>query len=138
MRLSARLFHCARCHCQVILCSACDRGHVYCGKGCAQTARRSSLQRAGARYRRTRRGRLNNAERQRRYRARRQKVTHHRSDPPSSPAVLPDNTACADRLALQARDHDPTAIHCQRCSREVGPYLRHDYLTTTLHRCHPP
>ena len=27
---SARLYHCARCHCQVILCRRCDRGQVYC------------------------------------------------------------------------------------------------------------
>ena len=70
MSLSARRFHCARCHCPVILCRACDRGHVYCTNGCAQQARKDSLQRAGARYRASRRGRLNNALRQRRFRAR--------------------------------------------------------------------
>jgi hypothetical protein len=138
MRPSARLFHCARCHSQVILCRACDRGHVYCGKGCARAARRASQRRAGARYRRTHRGRLNNAERQRRFRARRQKVTHHRSVPQPLPAVLPDHAGCADRLAFPARAHDPTAIHCRRCGREVDPFLRRDYLTTTVPRCHPP
>ena len=90
MSPSARLFHCARCHCQVILCRACDRGNVYCDNGCAQAARRASLRRASARYRRTRRGRLNNAERQRRFRARQQNVTHHRSAARPPPAVLPD------------------------------------------------
>jgi hypothetical protein len=138
MRPSARLFHCARCHGQVILCRACDRGHVYCGKGCAQAARRASLQRAGARYRRTRRGRLNNAERQRRFRARRQKVTHHRSVPQPPPAVLPDNAVCASNPACPTRTDDLMAIHCQHCGREVDPFLRRDYLTTTVHRAHPP
>jgi len=32
MRLSARLFFCARCHGQVILCRACDRGRIYFAK----------------------------------------------------------------------------------------------------------
>ena len=54
MEPSARLFHCVRCHAQVILCRACDRGHVYCRSGCAAAARRESLRRAGARYRGTR------------------------------------------------------------------------------------
>ncbi len=138
MSLSARLFHCARCHGQVILCRGCDRGNIYCGKGCAQAARRDSLQRAGARYRRTRRGRLNNAERQRRYRARQQKVTHHRSVPRAAPAVLPDNTAYPGNPMVYISPDDPTAIYCQHCVREVDPFLRRDYLKTTAHRSHSP
>ena len=138
MSSSARLFHCARCYCQVILCRACDRGNVYCGKGCAQAARRTSLQQAGARYRHTRRGRLNNAERQRRYRARRQKVTHHRSVPRAAPAVLPDTTASPVKPMVYTQSDDPTAIFCQHCGREVDPFLRRDYLTTTAHGTHPP
>ena len=138
MSPSARLFHCARCHCQVILCRACDRGNVYCDNGCAQAARCASLRRAGARYRLTRRGRLNNAERQRRFRARQQNVTHHRSAARPSPAVLPDNASCLGRPALPTRLDDPTAIYCQHCGGEVDPFLRRDYLKTTVHRTHPP
>jgi len=138
MSPSARLFHCARCHRQVILCRACDRGHVYCGKGCAQAARRASVQRAGIRYRRTRRGRLSNAERQHRYRARRQKVTHHRSVAPPPPAVLADSAARAGRPAFRTRPDGPTAIRCHRCGREVDPFLRRDYLHTSAHRPHSP
>lgn len=134
MSLSARLFNCARCHCQVILCRACDRGHAYCGKDCAQAARRASLQQAGARYRRSRRGRLNNAERQRRFRARRQKVTHQGSARQEVPAVLPGNVDGG----VSARTDAPTAIHCHHCGCEVDPFLRRDYLRTHLHRHHPP
>jgi hypothetical protein len=130
---SARLYHCARCHCQVMVCRRCDRGHVYCAKGCAQQARRDSLQRAGARYRSSRRGRLNNAERQRRFRARHQKVTHHRSVPQAAPAVLPGNV----EGRLSARVDAPTTIHCHHCGCEVDPFLRRDYLRTHRHR-HPP
>ena len=72
MNPSARLFNCARCHCQVIICRRCDRGQVYCAEGCADLARITSRRRAGKRYSTTRRGRHNNAERQRRFRVRQQ------------------------------------------------------------------
>jgi hypothetical protein len=81
MEPTARLFNCARCRRQVMLCSHCDRGNLYCGRGCAQQARRESLSAAGQRYQRSRRGRFCHAERQRRYRARQQKVTHQGSPP---------------------------------------------------------
>ena len=42
MQSSARLFNCARCRCQVVICSHCDRGNIYCGKRCSETARRQS------------------------------------------------------------------------------------------------
>jgi len=75
MQSSARLFNCARCRCQVVICSYCDRGNIYCGKRCSETARRQSRREASGRYQKTRRGRLSHAERQRRYRQRRrQKV----------------------------------------------------------------
>ena len=80
MNPSARMFQCARCHCQVIVCRHCDRGNVYCANGCADLARSASLRRAAKRYRSTRRGRHSNADRQRRFRARqREKVTHQGS-----------------------------------------------------------
>jgi hypothetical protein len=31
METDARLFNCARCHRQVVICSRCDRGNLYCG-----------------------------------------------------------------------------------------------------------
>ena len=43
MQSSARLFNCARCRCQVVICSHCDRGNLYCGKRCSQAARRQSV-----------------------------------------------------------------------------------------------
>ena len=79
MEPSVRLYNCARCHHQVIICSPCDRGNIYCAGPCAQAARKASLKAAGKRYQRSCRGRLKHAERQRRYRARRKKVTHQDS-----------------------------------------------------------
>ena len=59
MERSGRIFNCSRCQAQVVVCSCCDRGQIYCGKECAH------------------------AERQRRYReeqARQKIVTHHTSN----------------------------------------------------------
>jgi hypothetical protein len=80
MQTSSRLYQCARCHAQVIVCSGCDRGHRYCNGGCAQAARSDSLKRAGKKYQSSRAGRFNSAARQQRFRARtNQKVTHQGS-----------------------------------------------------------
>ena len=128
MSLSARLFHCARCHCQVILCRRCDRGHVYCANGCAQQARKESLQRAGTRYRATRRGRLNNAARQRRFRARQQKVTHQGSAPLGPAAVLPVTRKPAENPAQNGPCHRQESVPCHRCRRHCSAFLRQDFL----------
>ena len=61
-----RLFLCARCRRQVLICSRCDRGQQYCGARCSGPARRESLRAEGRRYQHSRRGRHCHAERQRR------------------------------------------------------------------------
>lgn len=73
-----RLYHCRRCRMQVCICAACDHGNIYCAGECSGLARRECVRRAGARYQRTLHGARRHAERQRRYRARRAKVTHQR------------------------------------------------------------
>ena len=138
MEPSARLFHCARCHCQVILCRRCDRGHVYCARGCARQARRDSLQRAGARYRATRRGRLNNALRQRRFRARQQKVTHHGSAPLVTAAVLPVAETPPEGPRPAGPLHRRGTLRCHRCGMPTSPWLRRDYLRSTVRGRDPP
>ena len=82
--ISGRLFLCAVCRHQVIVCSCCDRGQIYCAGACARQARRRTIQQAGRRYQASRRGRRLHAARMGRWRARRQKVTHHGS--PALPA----------------------------------------------------
>ena len=121
MGCSARLFNCARCHCQVVLCSHCDRGQIYCGRACAQAARRQSTHAAGRRYQHGRRGRRAHAERQRRYRQRRRaKVTHQGSPPVPGAARL-----CAESGGWVGRVEDPAGvIHCHRCGRVCQPWLR--------------
>jgi len=44
----ARLFLCARCQHQVVICSRCDRGQWYCAALCSGLARRESLRAANA------------------------------------------------------------------------------------------
>jgi len=65
----ARLFLCARCRTQVVLCSHCDRGQRYCTAACSRQARDAAQRDAAQRYQRSRRGRLAHAARTRRWRS---------------------------------------------------------------------
>lgn len=71
MDRSARLYLCARCREQVILCSRCDRGNRYCGRQCRHQAREQARREAAQRYQRSWRGRVCHAQRSRRWRQRR-------------------------------------------------------------------
>jgi hypothetical protein len=80
-----RVYHCLRCGVEARVCSGCDHGRIYCAGECSKICRRESLQHAGARYQRTRRGAHRHAARQRRWRQRQTQhpapvlkvVTHH-------------------------------------------------------------
>ena len=77
---SARLYNCARCHHQVIICSHCDRGQSYCSGTCSIQSRREKQQEANGRYQSTVKGRHFHATRQQQYRQRqKQKVTYQGS-----------------------------------------------------------
>jgi hypothetical protein len=134
MKPSARLFNCARCQCQVMICSQCDRGNIYCGFSCSQSARRDSLRAAGRRYQRSRRGRFRHAERQRRYRSRRHKVTHQGSAPAVVDAVLG-----AESKDLGVPSHAEAAIgsqepYCHFCRCHCSAFVRLDFLPRTTSR----
>ncbi len=131
MHTSSRLYHCCRCHAQIIICRACDRGQRYCAKRCSQNARKASLQRAGKKYQASRAGRFNNAARQQRFRQRKkQKVTHHRSPQITPCAVLKNRPNWPKDDANQAKT--AAALHCHHCGAVCEPFLRHDF----LHRSH--
>ena len=72
---TGRMFLCARCRVQVVVCPRCDRGQIYCAAGCSSEARREAQRAAGARYQASRAGRFAHAERSRRDRARCKIVT---------------------------------------------------------------
>lgn len=138
MKPSARLFYCARCHCQVVICRHCDRGNVYCPAGCAQIARIDSQRRAVRRYSKTRRGRHSNAERQRRFRALQrhpqEKVTHQGSLSVSVFALLLIASMRRERQRVHPPLRTERALHCHVCHCECDPFLRRDFLRRSTRR----
>ena len=92
---TGRLFLCARCQAQVLVCSRCDRGQRYCAAGCADITRLSRQREAGKRYQQSRAGRHKHAARMHHWRKRRAAaakiVTHHGSQATPADAVLTGN-----------------------------------------------
>lgn len=128
MSETGRMFLCARCRMQVVLCSRCDRGNVYCGSECSQYRRRDSIREAGRRYQASRAGRFAHAERARRYRARRKNVTHQGSVGASagdllgaetttqqSPLLVGSSLATIEPGASQRATGIAGAPRCSRC-----------------------
>lgn len=135
---TARFFLCARCRAQVLICSRCDRGQIYCASGCAQQARRLAQQAAGRRYQASRRGRLSHAARAGRYRARQKNVTHQGSPPPPPDDLLSASSAvstseqpsaaCSDLIAGRPGGRDRETQLCHWCGGRCLPFVRHDFL----------
>jgi hypothetical protein len=122
MEQSARLFNCALCLLQVTICSDCDRGNIYCGSTCSQFARADNHRIADKKYQKTFRGKQKHAERQRRYRQRKQiKVTDQGSHLISNNDLLltePKN----DTKRLAPKDY--SSIICHFCSKNCSMFLR--------------
>ncbi len=135
MKPSARLFNCARCHAQCVICRRCDRSHRYCSSDCSNKARQESRRRSNRRYRKTSRGRHANAARQRRFRQRkREKVTHQGSPETTTEALLPARAEkVVDSLPVSHRSTSP-ALHCHFCHRQCNPLLRRDFLRSSSRR----
>jgi len=119
---SARLYSCVRCHCQVIICSTCDRGNIYCGPICSYIARVAKHRHADSVYQKTSRGKQKHAQRQRRYRMRKKnKVTDQGS------VHLPSN----DLLPSKPKEHmarKTETLQCNFCDKPVLVFLRHGFL----------
>ena len=136
----ARLFVCARCRRQVLICSRCDRGQCYCGTHCSKAARRTSVQAAGQRYQQTRRGRHAHAERQRRYRARcaqrssHQEVTHQGSAPTRAVATLAPHVQAASDESMTPSHQPFVQHHCHFCGRAVSLHVRLGWVRTGTRR----
>ena len=125
---TARLFLCARCQAQVLVCSHCDRGQIYCAQGCAQTARRDAQRAAGRRYQASRRGRVNHAARAGRYRARQNNVTHQGSPPPPpDDLVLPGSAVTASEPS-PSPDARRWIWHCYWCGCRCSQFVRQGFL----------
>ena len=126
---SARLYNCARCHQQVIICSHCDRGNIYCMNGCSRQARTTKQKEAAKRYQSSLKGRQNHARRQHQYRQRQQeKVTHQGTLQLSLYDLLlsePEKRIEVMKPAIFSNN----SIHlCHFCGRDCGEKLRFSFL----------
>jgi len=143
METTARIYNCVRCHRQVVLCSHCDRGNIYCFGGCSRRARQDSCRDANRRYRQSRKGRFSAALRQAKYRRHQkhrtateptleEKVTHQGSleDLTSvSITVISEKRGLMQKHATAAGPSDLKVvidgeIECHCCGRSVSLYLR--------------
>jgi predicted GIY-YIG superfamily endonuclease len=122
---SARLFNCARCHAQVIICSHCDRGNFYCGSTCSQQARAQNHRIANQRYQKSKKGQMKNAERQRRYRQHQREKTKRVTDQGSP--VLPPNDLLPE-VPNEKKWCVREFICCHFCGEAVSQFLRNGYL----------
>ena len=130
MKKNARLYHCVRCHCQVIICSHCDRGNIYCCS-CASLARQESLRAADQRYQNTHQGKLKHAQRQKRYRARQTeneiKVTDQ-GIPGSSNQLSLNTKENKSKKRLSKTNFDQ--LCCHFCENPCYQLLRQGFLRT--------
>ncbi len=125
MKKTARLYHCVRCQSQVLLCSVCDRGNIYCSPDCAKPARKESQTLACSRYQKSYRGRLNHAARQQRYRTRqKEKVTHHGSPPISGKSL----SHPPEKPTEQQLTPITVSQHCHFCRQRISDLLRMGFI----------
>jgi hypothetical protein len=132
MEPTARLFLCIRCHAQVVLCSWCDHGQIYCGKVCAFFARQKSIRLARSRYQKTFNGRRNHAACQARYRAKlKKKVTDHTSPPVSQNAPM---EMLVNEPKKTETGQSKQELTCCFCRKSVSSWIRNDFLRRRGHK----
>ncbi len=121
------MFSCARCGMRTVVCELCDRGNIYCGTECSWQARRENLRAANRRYQRSFNGRLANAERQSRYRARRAGA----DSPRDSKKVTDHPSRVGTGLRIRAGDgrfasaEAAETLNCRFCGRPCARHLIH-------------
>ena len=132
---SARLFVCAGCRAQSLICSCCDRGQMLL---CRRLRRASPASRAAccrAALSDQPSGRLAHADRTRRYRARCKNVTHHGSPaPPLDDLLPPSSPAIASDAAIPAERPRHATSHCHWCGRRCPEFVRREFLRRRLDR----
>ena len=126
MESTGRIFVCALCRTQALICSHCDRGQIYCAGDCARRARRERMREAGRRYQSSRRGRFAHAQRSRRYRLRQQNVTHQGSPEPVPDDLLAGNST----LSVQQPPSPGTVLRwqCHFCWCRCSEFVRSGFL----------
>lgn len=140
---SCRLFTCVRCGSQVLLCSSCDHGNIYCDETCSSEARKHHHREANRRYGKSRKGRFSSASRSRTYREN-QRVKNNVTDQGSSPRGVdvplirePEPTFVAEPMLLEVQESDTGEIRikvsapvlfCARCKAQLNDWVRVGYL----------
>jgi len=129
MESTGRIFKCARCFKQVIICSRCDRGQRYCSPDCSETARNHSQRAASHRYQKSREGRIKHALRMRLYRLRKQIVTHQGSQPWVPNGLLQTNSADTRQSDTAPFQSVVTRrFQCHFCGCHCSEFVRLDFL----------
>lgn len=126
MKRTARLFQCALCHTQSIVCSCCDRGQIYCGIFCVITARKKAMKLAGVCYQNTFNGKQKHAARQSCYRERQKKIVTHQGSP-SIPQNVPINPL-ENKANKTETGQKPLALTCGFCGKPVSAWVRNDFV----------
>ena len=138
---SARLYNCVRCQRQVIICSHCDRGNIYCARGCSEQSRREKQREAAERYQSSHQGRQLHAQRQHQYRQRQQqsrqrqkeKVTHQGSPAQTSCDSITTGLKTERPRPVIALFSKKEGLSCHFCGRQCGDYLRGSFLHRQRH-----
>ena len=119
---SPRLFNCRKCTKQVVICSHCDRGNIYCSNVCANQSRINNHRLSNQLYQRTYRGKLLHALRQKHYRARqKEKVTDQCSTEAPINDLLPE-------LKNEKKCRLKNIVRCDFCHTRVSHFFRNGYL----------
>jgi ribosomal protein L35 len=126
MEHTSRLYYCALCHTQSVICSRCDRGQIYCSDTCAKTARLKSCREAEKRYQLTLKGKHKHAARQKRYLIRqKEKVTDQGS-------VTATHNALLEQVKNKTKEVDMGCVSRQQsccvCKHQVSSWLRTGFL----------
>jgi len=125
---SARLFLCACCGIQVLVCRQCDRGQIYCCD-CGRGVRRDRRRAAGRRYQLSHRGRMMHARRAHRYRARAKIVTHHGSPPAPPNDLVASRPAAASNMSPSQRSSlGQPPWFCHVCGDQCSEFVRQGFL----------
>ena len=133
---TGRLFLCARCQAQVLVCSQCDHGQRCCAIGCSAITRRICQREAGKRYQQSRAGRHKHAARMHQWRLRRAAsakiVTHHGSQVTPADAVLLLN----ESTPAIPSDSQSLSLCTSSTSESIVVATTHSGIVAPVWRCH--
>jgi len=138
MELTARLYSCACCQSQVMICRHCDRGNIYCGS-CAEPRCKIARKRASKNYQNSLNGKKHNAKRQSRYRQRQReqapqskKVTHMGSELPPCSALLTTAKNTPQHDGKTEHSGSDTHPRCHFCQCQCSAFLRRGFIRHVL------